>query len=192
MADKKLIRSSIRKLRDSMPEDERSVKSERITDSVTGTPEYKAARDVLIYVSTGSEADTTELIKRCFEDKKNVYVPKVYGKEMRFISIGSLDELTPGYYGIMEPVSDVPVWEKGSMDTYNDSLCIMPGLAFDRKFNRIGYGGGFYDKFLEKAQVYKMAVCYDCQIVERIDAQDTDIKPDMIVTDMEVIKNGQH
>lgn len=192
MADKKLIRSSIRKLRDSMPEDERSVKSERITDSVTGTPEYKAARDVLIYVSTGSEADTTELIKRCFEDKKNVYVPKVYGKEMRFISIGSLDELTPGYYGIMEPVSDEPVWEKGSMDTYNDSLCIMPGLAFDRKFNRIGYGGGFYDKFLEKAQVYKMAVCYDCQIVERIDAQDTDIKPDMIVTDMEVIKNGQH
>lgn len=192
MADKKLIRSSIRKLRDSMPEDERSVKSERITDSVTGTPEYKAARDVLIYVSTGSEADTTELIKRCFEDKKNVYVPKVYGKEMRFISIVSLDELTPGYYGIMEPVSDVPVWEKGSMDTYNDSLCIMPGLAFDRKFNRIGYGGGFYDKFLEKAQVYKMAVCYDCQIVERIDAQDTDIKPDMIVTDMEVIKNGQH
>ncbi len=192
MADKKLIRSSIRKLRDSMPEDERSVKSERITDSVTGTPEYKAARDVLIYVSTGSEADTTELIKRCFEDKKNVYVPKVYGKEMRFISIGSLDELTPGYYGIMEPVSDEPVWEKGSRDTYNDSLCIMPGLAFDRKFNRIGYGGGFYDKFLEKAQVYKMAVCYDCQIVERIDAQDTDIKPDMIVTDMEVIKNGQH
>ncbi len=192
MADKKLIRSSIRKLRDSMPEDERSVKSERITDSVTGTPEYKDARDVLIYVSTGSEADTTELIKRCFEDKKNVYVPKVYGKEMRFISIGSLDELTPGYYGIMEPVSDEPVWEKGSRDTYNDSLCIMPGLAFDRKFNRIGYGGGFYDKFLEKAQVYKMAVCYDCQIVERIDAQDTDIKPDMIVTDMEVIKNGQH
>ena len=192
MADKKLIRSSIRKLRDSMPEDERSVKNERITDSVTGTPEYKAARDVLIYVSTGSEADTTELIKRCFEDKKNVYVPKVYGKEMRFISIGSLDELTPGYYGIMEPVSDEPVWEKGSRDTYNDSLCIMPGLAFDRKFNRIGYGGGFYDKFLEKAQVYKMAVCYDCQIVERIDAQDTDIKPDMIVTDMEVIKNGQH
>lgn len=192
MADKKLIRSSIRKLRDSMPEDERSVKSERITDSVIGTPEYKAARDVLIYVSTGSEADTTELIKRCFEDKKNVYVPKVYGKEMRFISIGSLDELTPGYYGIMEPVSDEPVWEKGSRDTYNDSLCIMPGLAFDRKFNRIGYGGGFYDKFLEKAQVYKMAVCYDCQIVERIDAQDTDIKPDMIVTDMEVIKNGQH
>lgn len=192
MADKKLIRSSIRKLRDSMSEDERSVKSERITDSVTGTPEYKAARDVLIYVSTGSEADTTELIKRCFEDKKNVYVPKVYGKEMRFISIGSLDELTPGYYGIMEPVSDEPVWEKGSRDTYNDSLCIMPGLAFDRKFNRIGYGGGFYDKFLEKAQVYKMAVCYDCQIVECIDAQDTDIKPDMIVTDMEVIKNGQH
>ena len=192
MADKKLIRSSIRKLRDSMPEDERSVKSERISDSVTGTPEYKAARDVLIYVSTGSEADTTELIKKCFEDKKNVYVPKVYGKEMRFISIGSLDELTPGYYGIMEPVSDEPVWEKGSRDTYNDSLCIMPGLAFDRKVNRIGYGGGFYDKFLEKAQVYKMAVCYDCQIVEHIDAQDTDIKPDMIVTDMEVIKNGQH
>lgn len=192
MADKKLIRSSIRKLRDSLPEDERSLKSAGITDNVTGTPEYKAARDVLIYVSTGSEADTTELIKRCFEDKKNVYVPKVYGKDMRFISIGSLDELTPGYYGIMEPVSDEPVWEKGSRDTYNDSLCIMPGLAFDRKFNRIGYGGGFYDKFLEKAQVYKMAVCYDCQIVERIDAHDTDIKPDMIVTDMEVIKNGQH
>lgn len=192
MADKKLIRSSIRKLRDSMPEDERSVKSAKITDNVTGIPEYKAARDILIYVSTGSEADTTELIKRCFEDKKNVYVPKVYGKEMRFISIGSLDELASGYYGIMEPVSDEPVWEKCSRDTYNDSLCIMPGLAFDRKFNRIGYGGGFYDKFLEKTQVYKMAVCYDCQIVECIDAQDTDIKPDMIVTDMEVIKNGQH
>lgn len=192
MADKKLIRNSIRKLRDSLPEDERSIKSAAITDNVISTSEYRDARDVLVYVSTGSEADTTELIRRCFNDKKNVYVPKVYGKDMRFICIGSLDELAPGYYGIMEPVSDEPVWEKGSRDTYNDILCIMPGLAFDRDFNRIGYGGGFYDKFLEKAQVYKMAVCYDCQIVECIDAQDTDIKPDMIVTDMEVIKNGQH
>ena len=94
MADKKLIRSSIRKLRDSLPEDERSLKSAGITDNVTGTPEYKAARDVLIYVSTGSEADTTELIKMCFEDKKNVYVPKVYGKDMRLKSPGIIHNVS--------------------------------------------------------------------------------------------------
>ena len=67
----------------------------------------------------------------------------------------------------------------------------MPGLAFDNRFNNIGYGGGFYDRFLSKYPgVVKVAICYEFQMVDSISSEDTDIKPDWIITDMEVRKNG--
>lgn len=195
MSDKKAIRCHVRKLRDGMPEGYRNEKNSDIIKNILSLPEYKTAKDILIYVSTGSEADTHELIRKCFADKKNVYVPKVYDrKNMRFIKISSLEELDSGYYGILEPVADAPVWSPKTESDECDGICIMPGVAFDRGFNRIGYGGGFYDRFLEiHKNIKKLAVCFECQLIEDIeDVSDTDIRPDVIVTDVEVLRNGQY
>lgn len=187
--DKKAARRMARQYRDSLSADECKHYSENITGRLLATKEYQASRDVLVYVSTGSEADTAGIIRKAWQDSKNVYVPKVYGKEMQFIKITSFDELAVGYYGIMEPMKDEPVWEKGS----EASLCVMPGIAFDRQFNRIGYGGGFYDRFLaDNESCIKAAICYSGQLIASIDSEDTDIKPDIIVTDVEVLRHGQY
>jgi 5-formyltetrahydrofolate cyclo-ligase len=181
-----------------MTPDERAEKSKLILKMLVGTDEYRNAENILTYVSTGSEVETIEFIKLCLADGKNTFVPKVYGSEMKFIRINSLDELAEGYYGILEPKQDEPVWDdKGysgeESTTTAKTLCIMPGLAFDNHFNRIGYGGGFYDKFLQKhLNIFRIAICFECQIVDAIEAEDTDINPVMIITDREVMKNGQH
>ena len=93
-----------------------------------------------------------------------------------------MDELEPGYMGIMEPVSD-------EHEVPDGGLMIMPGIAFDNERNRIGYGGGFYDRYLSEHMndYYKTAICFDYQVVESIQADEFDIKPDKIITDRRVI-----
>jgi 5-formyltetrahydrofolate cyclo-ligase len=189
--NKKDLRKNARALRDAMTPDDRTKKSELILKTLVSTDEYRNAENVLVYVSTGSEVETFEFITLSLADGKNTFVPKVYGSEMKFIQIKSIDELAAGYYGILEPKQDEPVWDE--IKCSGSNICIMPGLAFDKHFNRIGYGGGFYDKFLQKhLNIYRIAICFECQMVDAIEAEDTDVKPDMIITDREVMKNGQH
>ena len=189
--EKTILRKQARIVRDRQDSEELKKKSKIILGKLYDLSCYKKAKKILTYVSTGSEADTRELIIKAVSDKKNVYVPRVYGKEMKFHKIISLDELCPGYYGILEPDIHCEEW-KNEVDIVDGTdLCVMPGLAFDNNFNRIGYGGGFYDRFLSKYPgVVKAAICYEFQMVDSILSEDTDIKPDWIVTDMEVRKNG--
>ncbi len=196
-SDKSYERKCARKLRDGLTREDIIEKSGHIIKGVTATEMYQNAKNILTYVSTGSEADTFELIKISVSDGKCVYVPKVYGREMLFIQIHSVDELSAGSFGILEPVKDEPVWRPSKVcdackEKFTD-LCIMPGLAFDRDFNRIGYGGGFYDRFLADSDgIYRMALCFECQLFENLSAEDTDVKPDCIVTEKEILYNGQH
>jgi 5-formyltetrahydrofolate cyclo-ligase len=197
MSEKKKIRKEKRAERDAIAREAVLEMSERITARVLEAPCYKNAKNILTYVSTGSEVCTQRLIEAALAQGKCVFVPKVYGSEMKFIRIFGLDELAEGYYGILEPVKEEPVWEADENNSAKDkaaeceNLCIMPGLAFDRSFNRVGYGGGFYDRFLEgKPCVYRMGLCFECQMTEKIEAEDTDVKPDCIVTEKEIIYNG--
>ena len=122
-----------------------------------------------------------------------MYVPKVIinkkarkyrsDKYMEFVRIQSLDhDLQDGYMGIKKPVSD-------DYEIPQDGLLVMPGLAFDVTLNRIGYGGGFYDRYLVKNgdRYYKTAICFDYQVLDDIPAEEFDIRPDMIITDKRII-----
>ena len=103
-------------------------------------------------------------------------VPKVYGEEMRFIYLTDLSKVAKGYSGIPEPVGDGPVADDPR------ALVLMPGLAFDRKGHRIGYGGGFYDKFLAREPEHPtIALCYDFQLLPELETEEFDIPVDTVL-----------
>ncbi|MBQ4522614.1 MAG: 5-formyltetrahydrofolate cyclo-ligase [Lachnospiraceae bacterium] len=134
------------------------------------------------YVSYNQEVFTWDFIKQLRKDNKKVAVPKVCGDEMEFYYIRQFSDLVPGAYGILEPDTRLLMTEQ-------KALIIMPGLAFDEEKNRIGYGGGFYDKYLEKhPDFFKVALAYEFQIYQKLNTEQFDLKPDIIVTDKRVIR----
>ena len=170
--------------------------SETVFEKIKQLPQFKSCSDVLVYVSYNKEVYTHDFIKYCIAAGKNVYVPKVYGNgkccenEMKFIRINSFDELLPGAYNILEPVNDSVKWSKcvNNKDGKTDTVMIMPGTAFDMKRHRAGYGGGFYDRFLEKNPgIFKAAVAFDLQILQSFETDEYDICPDIVVTEQRII-----
>ena len=135
------------------------------------------------FVSYGSEICTTEILENALQDGKEVYVPKVEGREMRFYRIRSLTELKEGYKGIREP--------QGNTESYvftpenaAGSLFLMPGSVFDPLGNRLGYGGGFYDRYLadkEALRLRSIAVGFRCQQAKEVPVEETDIKPYQVI-----------
>lgn len=189
MESKSEIRKYIKEKKQAMTYEAITVKSEMIKNSLINEQEYKSSENILIYVSYNQEVQTKAIITYSLNNGKNVYVPKVFTdkendnrKYMEFVRIKSLDELAKGYMGILEPVSD----ESEAVDT---GLLVMPGLAFDENKNRIGYGGGFYDRYLSEhmSDFFKIALAFDYQIVDNIAAEEFDIKPDKIITDKRII-----
>ena len=128
---------------------------------------------------------TGYLIEEAWKRGKEVAVPKVSGKDMVFYRLTDFSQLEPGYYGIPEPVGKETVdWEEG--------LMIMPGVAFDRENHRVGYGGGFYDRFLEKhSGLSLLAVAFDFQILSQVPTEPTDIFPHSSVTEKETLYLGE-
>lgn len=196
---KQIIRKEILTKRNAMPKEIWLEKSNIICKKVFETDAYKHAEAILSYISVGSEVDTKELIQQCFLDQKMVFVPKVSGKDMIFYQIRSLKECTRGFKGILEPKEcpEKEYFHLFGQSTKENALMLMPGLVFDLDGNRIGYGGGYYDRYLSKdrqdGMVYsgrRMAVAFDFQLVEngRFMPFKTDIKPEMIVTEKALYK----
>lgn len=116
------------------------------------------------------------MLEQALRDGKSVAVPKVYGDEMRFIYLDDLSKVERGYAGIPEPVADGPIADDPT------ALILMPGLAFDSKGHRIGYGGGFYDRFLAKEPDHPtIALCYDFQIVDFLETEEFDVPVDHVL-----------
>ncbi len=155
----------------------------KILHIVLHSPFYRKADTLFLYVSYGDEVDTHRLMEAALKDGKRVCCPKVANddRSMAFYRIDSLEELAEGFHGIWEPAG------KGQPCLpAKDSLVIMPGCAFDRDRRRIGYGGGFYDRFLagcEEEGVVKAAVCFSCQILPYLPEEETDIRPDWLITE---------
>lgn len=142
---------------------------------VLETEAYKLAEAVYGYLPFNQEVDLTPLLQQALADGKQVALPKCQGKEMRFILISDLSQVQPSPFGAPEPIADGPV------AAHAHALVIVPGLVFDRRGYRIGYGGGFYDRFLSREPGHPtLGLCYDFQQTDTIEPEDHDIPVDTV------------
>lgn len=189
MEEKRLIRNRAIESRDALSETERFIKSRQIFGQVYSMEEYKKAEKILVYASFRSEVGTEDFIEKALKDGKEIYCPKVCGGDMEFYRIAGLKELTPGYMGIKEPEGTDGKIFHVTGECRRNTLMIMPGSAFDKERNRIGYGGGYYDRYLARYPfLITIAVGFSCQICESVPTDVYDRKPDIIITEEEVIK----
>jgi 5-formyltetrahydrofolate cyclo-ligase len=174
--DKKALRKEIREQKRAMTEEMIVAKSEKLGELFAASELYKNAKSIYGYLPYNQEVRTVAMLEQAIRDGKRVAVPKCYGDEMRFIWMEDLSKVEKGYAGIPEPVEDGPVAD----DT--KALVLMPGLAFDPQGHRIGYGGGFYDRFLaEETEHPTLALCYDFQMLEHLETEEFDIPVDAVL-----------
>lgn len=157
---------------------ERRKLSGLIAKKLQKLPEYKEAKTLLCYVSYGSEADTCDLIVKALAEKKKVYCPKVEGDGLGFYRIFSLADLKPGYRSILEPEGRTERFDEAQ--DWERTVMLVPGTAFDLSGHRIGYGGGYYDRYLsgfaEGKRPFCIGLCFQCQLAEITPcAQDQDM-----------------
>lgn len=148
------------------------------------TDAYKNAKVIYTYLAYNNEIVTDTIVEAAWRDGKRVAVPKVQREGvMEFFEITSFDGVDFGYCKIPEPTGNEPELHE------KDVLMILPGLAFDKNNNRLGYGGGFYDRYIEKEEragtkFYKVSLAYDFQILPEIPVEDNDKKVDIIICKM--------
>lgn len=174
--EKRELRSMIRAKKRAMTASQIENASHDLAMQLFQSDCYKNAKSVYAYLSYNQEVRTNEIILRAIADGKTVAVPKVYGDTMRFLVIENLEGLEKGYSGIPEPIFDEPVAEDPT------ALVLMPGLAFDKEGHRIGYGGGFYDRFLaEEPNHPTVALCYDFQMQPHVETEEFDVPVDLVL-----------
>lgn len=174
--DKKALRAEIRAKKRAMTAQEIGEKSAALAKAFYETAEYKNAKTIYGYLPYNQEVRTTQMLAHALADGKQVAVPKVYGDEMKFILLSDLSQVAKGYAGIPEPIADGPVAADPT------ALVLMPGLAFDPEGHRLGYGGGFYDKFLAAEPDHPtLALCYDFQMLPHLDTESYDIPVDRVL-----------
>lgn len=184
--NKKEIRKSIIDKRDLINLNTKNEMDNKIFLKLINSEYYKKSKVIFAFVSFGSEVDTKKFIEYAINDNKTICVPKVKSREigMELFIIKGLQDLLPGFYGILEPVETCSMMDNDSID-----FILMPGVAFDRDGGRIGYGGGFYDRFLSKLakKIDKIAIAYEFQIIDNIPMTKLDISIDRIITENEII-----
>ncbi len=182
MASKKEIRDQVLQKRRSLSSEEWKEKSRKIAKQIFLHPAFMGETYVFAYLPIRNEVDTLPVLEEAWRQGKKTAVPKVISKrEMEFYEITSMADLSPGKFGILEPVTEKRV------ETEN-ALILMPGAAFDRSCARIGYGGGYYDRYLKKhPQMRTAALAFDLQLVEEIPAEAHDIKPEYLITETECL-----
>ena len=181
--DKKELRKEVLKRRKETKH--RLEKSKTIQFEVMNHPLYQGSEVVAIYNSFASEVSTKELIRMSIGTKSVVLIPKVVDKELIFIKIDEDTEYQTSKYGIEEPVSNKEY--RGPID-----LVIVPGVAFTKEGNRLGYGGGYYDRFLKGKDIPTIGICFESQIVESLPTEEHDIEVDFVQTEENIYKNNKN
>jgi len=181
------IRRRILKFRREQPEEERKRRTDRIAETVMACRWFLNARDIYCYIDFDGEVGTRKIIEEAWRLRKNVWVPRISGMEMDFYNIMSFDGLEKNTFGILEPHKECP-HKTECLPEEMKGLVIVPGVAFDEKRNRIGYGKGYYDRYLAAhPKLHTVAVAFELQIVERIEAEEQDVRLDMLVTERRVL-----
>ncbi len=174
--DKKTLRKEIREKKRAMTQTQIDSASEKLGALFLASDLYRNARTVYGYLPYNQEVRTVPMLQQALRDGKRVAVPKVYGDEMRFIYMEDLSQVAKGYAGIPEPIADGPIADDPT------ALVLMPGLAFDKTGRRIGYGGGFYDKFLAREPGHPtLALCYGFQMMDELETDEFDVPVDCVL-----------
>ena len=182
---KKAIRKEIKALRAAHTDEQIHAMSLSACEQFLALEEYQKADTIYAYMDCKHEVETRDLIQSAWKDGKKVAVPKVQGERMQFYYIQSFEaDLEDGYFGIQEPREIHPAHE-------TEALLLMPGVAFDEACHRVGYGGGFYDRFLEEhPKMTTVALAFEFQVKETVPFEDFDICPAKIVTEKRVISRS--
>ena len=177
------LKQLILEKRNSLAKNEIIEKSGLIGKNLFNLESYKKFKSVMFFVSINSEVNTHEMIRKAI-GYKTVLVPKVLHHEIEPSLIIDFDNLIPtGKFGIPEPIEIMKVAHK------NIDLILVPGIAFDEGGHRIGYGLGYYDRFLAKVpKAVKIGLCFDFQIVDKIPREEHDVQVDFIVTEKRIIE----
>ena len=184
--EKQRLREERLAAREALSEQERSVLDDRITQKLLATSEYAEATTVLTYVSVSSEVSTRMIIESALRDGKTVAVPRCLpGHCLEFVAITSLDQLIAAPFGLLEPPKELPALTEEQMDA---SICIVPALLVDTKGYRLGYGAGFYDRFLSTYPGKKICLAYQ-QNLSRTMLPHTafDVVVDEVITESDVL-----
>ena len=208
MEDKATLRKRILRIRDLQDPEEKKNKDDSIRKNLLSIINRRGVKCVLIFVSFRSEPDTYAIIEECLSNDIRVAVPKVEGKDIRFYYVSGSGDLKAGYMGIMEPAEGCVLWEghdpagtdepANALETGSNgisdplhTMVVVPGAVFDTDGYRIGYGGGYYDRFLKVYPgLYKAGICYDFQITDLIPRDSWDERVDCIVNNEELINKG--
>lgn len=173
--NKKELRAQIKAKKSALTEQQIVDCSSRLAQQLFRHPAYQAAKSIYGYLSFNEEVRTLPILRQAQLDGKRVAVPKVFGEEIRFLRFDENTPIALGYKGIPEPT-------EGELADDPDALVLMPGLAFDPMGHRMGYGGGFYDRFLAKEPHPTIALCYDFQLLPDLPVQAHDIPVDAVLS----------
>lgn len=181
---KKNLRREMKTLRKSIPREEKAELDRKICENFFASDIYKNAETILTFISFGDEPDTREILKRAWQDKKITAVPRCMPESrMAFYIINDMNDCTEGAYGIPEPSGKCSEADLAE----GNIICLVPGLAFDRKGGRLGYGGGYYDRFLSShPNIKTFGYCMEMFVTEEVPMEDTDVKLRGLITDKTV------
>ncbi len=176
--EKDILRDRYKLLRDAV--DNKTHLSEIICRTVIASDEYKNCESIFLYASTGSEVCTDILVQQAFNDGKSVAFPKCIDRcgNMKFYFVNSAEELEKGYFGIMTPLTH----NEAGFGNEN-TLCIVPGIAFSPGGYRLGYGKGYYDRFLSGFKGVSVGLCYDRCLCHKLPTDEYDKKVNYLITD---------
>lgn len=155
-------------------------KSNSIFNKIINSEEYKTSRVIGLYKNLPSEVDTNELIDYSLKNRKIVLLPRVEGDSLVFYRVFNNSDFEKSSFGIDEPIPE-PANYFSRID-----LLIVPGICFDKSRNRIGFGKGYYDRFLDDKNIRTIGVCFDEQISDDIEVEEHDKKLDKVITDKRI------
>lgn len=182
--DKKELRKILLKKRRSIPKEKKAIYDKKISEKIISSDYFKNAEQVLVFASTDEEFDTRYIIERCRMEHKRVFYPRCLDRDgnMEFLKADCVGDLEIGNYKLLEPKTTCKKYRKKEND-----LIIVPALSIDKNKNRIGYGKGYYDRFLKDFNGVSICPCYSEMYSKLLPADEYDIKVSVVATDKEVL-----
>lgn len=184
--DKSQWRKEIKKVMNGLSQAEMQEQAKTVQEKLFTSELWKKANTIGITISVGNELDTFSIIKQAWEENKRISAPRCNpeNKQLIFYEISSFEDLEDSFYGLKEPVPTQTL----KMDPVDMELLLVPGLVFDEEGYRIGYGGGYYDRFLEGREMKTCSLCYDFQLVRNLPHDSFDIPVNYIISPLKTIK----